>query len=51
MCGFNDCIDDSMQGVVADGHFELEFGRKSTTYSAPRYSSVWPFADQNLLLQ
>src|SRR3954453_18539550 len=21
----------------------LVFGRKSTTYSAPRYSSVWPF--------
>src|SRR5690349_11355530 len=21
----------------------LTFGRKSTTYSAPRYSSVWPF--------
>ena len=21
----------------------LTFGKKSTTYSAPRYSSVWPF--------
>ena len=25
------------------------FGRKSTTYSAPRYSSVWPFWRPNPL--
>ncbi len=28
MCGFNDGVNDSMQVVVADGHFELELGEK-----------------------
>jgi hypothetical protein len=32
------------QALVADhGTSTLILGRKSTTYSAPRYSSVWPF--------
>src|SRR5688500_18801671 len=30
-----------MSSVTA--HSIFSFGRKSTTYSAPRYSSVWPF--------
>jgi hypothetical protein len=29
--------------AVGDATSSLIFGRKSTTYSAPRYTSVWPF--------
>jgi len=35
--------------VVRDDDLQFDLGRKSTTYSAPRYSSVWPFCRPNPL--
>ena len=39
-CGIDDRLDDLLGDLVATASSILALGRKSTTYSAPRYSSV-----------
>jgi hypothetical protein len=42
--GLDDGLDGVLHGFVSATTISiLILGRKSTTYSAPRYSSVWPF--------
>jgi len=42
-CRRFDRFNDLRYKVVGAMNLDLHLGRKSTTYSAPRYSSVWPF--------